>query len=353
MDAGPCSQNGLPSDRFKAPCRLFVGLLLCAVVARGSPQARGDAVTLHHGITIRGTVVHYDEETIEIQPERGPSQRYSLDQVRLVELDRCEGLYAGQQAVREGRFSEGLTILEPAYAQETRTWARRRLAALLIQAHSALGNYGTALAVARRAVEQDGAGLGWHQVPIWWLPEPPRPEAAVPATQALQSPSTPLAVAGASHLLALGEAPVAERFLVRLADSPDLLARTYARSLLLVHRKAEVSLREGPRSLKDQLLRLPPYTRAGPHFTLALLLERSQQVREAVFEYLRVALVYGADQYRLAAHALWRAAQLLEKLGRSKEASLLYTELKNRYSHAPEATLAVESLRSSEGKTPP
>ncbi len=315
-------------------CAWLLLVAASVVVLVGLP-ADADAVRLRNGAGYKGTVVEYTDSYVMIRTDGGQTRRIEWAELAYLEVEYLESYRRGLSLLAEGRVTEAVALLDDAVRAETRPWARALALGALMKGYTLAGHYRLALQRLAEELRHRPARIEWSQLPVWWFAKPAPEDAVTEASRLLAAPQVELAVTGASYVLASAQRQAAANAVRVYEDDQDVTRRVYARSLLALHGFRDAD----PVAWRAEIDSLPLRQQPGPLLALAQVLERRGQRRPAVHVYLRVAFVH-PDRPRLAAFALWHAAQLLEQTGRADAAITLYRELRKRYPHSTEAHAA-------------
>jgi len=322
--------NPSAANRCTAPVLLVLGLLLLQ-----SPLAEAEAVRLRNGVRLQGIIVDSTDSYVVIELAGGERRRIERTEIAYVEVEYLESYRRGVNLLAEGNADEAVALLDEAVRQEKRAWARALAVAKLMEAFMHRGHCRLALEQLQRTANDRQLRLDWSHLPIWWFSTPPPADAIARAEPLLSSPSPLIAVTAASYALAGNTPEPAHAVLRPYLDDLDPARRVYSRTLLALRGLYEID----PKKLRNDIDRLPMRQQPGPALALAQIYLKKGAHQEAAHEFLKVAFVH-PQRHRLAAYALWQAAQLLERMGRHEEATTLYRELRKRYPQSPEAQAA-------------
>ena len=191
-------------------------------------------------------------------------------------------------------------------------------------------------------VARDAKTRYFDCIPLAWLPTEPTPGVEKKAQIWLAQDQPAAAVLlGASHLLSTGRRPAAVEQLKRLSLDRDVRIALLAQAQLWRTTAFNVTA-EQLSAWRRTLDKIPDSLRAGPDFIVGSALAAKQPEQAAVL-LAAVAVLYPRER-QLAAAGLLRAGELLEKLDRKPEATVLYRELWLEYPDRPEAAEARRRL---------
>ncbi|MCH7686621.1 MAG: hypothetical protein IH899_08075, partial [Planctomycetes bacterium] len=231
--------------------------------------------------------------------------------------------------------------------EETRTWVRREILAMLVRCDLQEGDLTSAGIRFLLLVKSDPATRHFKLIPLVWSERALKRDLKDAARGWLNGKLEVERLLGASILLAdrdYGRRAGIE--LESLATCTYLNVRMLARAQLW-----RSKLREGNLS-KDDLVRwesriesLPETLRGGPYYLLAQGHFQRRETGLAVNAILWLPLVYDHDHF-LAAQACLEAAGALFDMGRRTEAMTLYREITVRFADTPSGTIAADFLES-------
>ena len=257
------------------------------------------------------------------------------------------GYLAGLEALKSGDPTAAITLLRSALAAEQRAWAKRIIRADLVRAYRAGENDLAAIEQFLQMIQDDPQSRFFHHCPLPWLPT--KVVLNQPAQQWIKSDDPAQQLIGASWLLTGNQRQEAIRVLEELSNDIDANIRYLAISQLWRTRKLNVNARQ-IEVWKSQIGAMPKPLRAGPWLVLAEAQARLDQIDEAIINFLRIPILY-PDQIGLSAAALYRAGYLLHNTGRSKEAQMIWSELRQQHpdslwaQQAPASNAAADAIR--------
>ncbi len=292
--------------------------------------------------TYRGTIEDYTVNELTLALPGGGRRRFPAD--RIVEVHTARGP-SHQQADRlyeQADYQAASALYGKALERESRRWARRRIIQRMVQCYRALGQYARAGEAFLLLSRDDSRAVDLGCMPLAWTTQAPPADLERAAQQWITRDDLPGAVLlGASHLLPVRR----EVALVRLkylsqGDGPFApLARAQLwRAADNVASDKELAAWEA--AIED----MPQRLRGGPYYVLGRARAARGKWDLAALAWLRVPISYTGDP-RLAATALFDAGHAMEKLGRTEESGIIYSELIQKHPRTPAAGEARRRLK--------
>jgi hypothetical protein len=335
---------------FPIPHSPFPICLAAALCLASSPCRAQDTITLAPRpddpgrIVLRGRVVDYTGGLLTYENSVGAQQSVPGKQVVSIESTWNADHTAGDAAWRRRDFLNAAAKYQAASASETRRWARRMIQARLVACLRELDRWDQAAELFLALAKDDPATPYFAAIPLPWTTITATPTLEAKAKTWSADRTTPLAaLLGSSFLLATPERAEAIRRLRELSQSADARIAPLADAQLW--RTAAVTADAATIDKWQQSLdKLPEPLRAGPYLVLGRAWSQQNQPERAALNLLRVPILFGDEQPRLAAEALWSAGQALEQLTQPEQAAGLYRELLRDFPQAATATAARDRL---------
>ncbi len=275
-------------------------------------------------LTLRGTIVDWDESSIQLRTADGSVRPVPVERVLRVETDYTPSHQDAIAAAATGRLDQAAALYQQALAEETRRWMRHRILRDLVQALRDTGH-------AREAgemflvLERDRPTVDdYAEMPLAWEPGVPSSDLDRAARRWIARDDLPAAVLlGASHLMATDRTEALrrlDRLIENLSKNEDksdpvlLLAKAQRRRADLVTADAPTLERWA-----EAIDAMPESLRAGPFFLLGRGWARLGETDRAVLAWLRVPILY-PNQTTLADRARRLAAELKRNAGQTDEA---------------------------------
>jgi tetratricopeptide (TPR) repeat protein len=286
---------------------------------------------------LRGEVVDYTGKELTLRRQER-EERIPAERVVDVETTWSEPQRQAQARTDQGALAEAVPLWRDALQQESRAWVRRLILARLARCYFELGQFDLAGDMFQALVQSDPQTPYLDAMPIVWgeIGCPPSLESR--ARRWTESALSPVQLMGAAWLVASSGASDAQMVLSRLTRDPDPRVAWLATVQLWRTELRSRSASESISQWESSIERMPVSLRAGPYFVLGQAYQWNNDSRAAVLAYLRVPILY-PEQRRLASHALWSAATILEKSD-SESARMLLREIVERY---PETTNAQQA----------
>ena len=299
-------------------------------------------------IRISGRILDYTGKKLTLITLAGKDvQEFPANEVISVETSQTEPHIRGLVAFTELRFQQAETEFEKSLLEETRTWVRREILAMLVRCDLQQGDLTSAGMRFLLLVKSDPETRHFKLIPLVWSERTMKRNLKYAARDWLNGKLEVERLLGASILLADREYGRKAGFeLESLQTCTEINVRLLARTQLW-----RSKLREGNLS-KNDLVRwethiesLPETLRGGPYYLLGQghLGRREKDLAAAAFLWL--PLVYDHDHV-LAAQACLKAAHVLFDMGRRTEAMTLYREITVRFADTPSGTIAADFLES-------
>ncbi|MCA9116337.1 MAG: hypothetical protein KDA79_14725 [Planctomycetaceae bacterium] len=337
---------------------LVAGLLAIAVPFATATEARAqeqlpDQVTLQlpessSRITIRCEVLDYTGESIQLVTMNGaPRKTYPASQVVDVRTPQTPEHVRGLTLFAAGRAEDASQAFNQALLDETRTWVRRDILAMLCRCSLWLGHYADAANRFILLAQSDPATRHAGLAPLIWTPASLNGELRSQARIWLSHPVPAARLIGCSILLNdqnLGRTAEAE--LRRLSISPSPWLQELARAQMW--RKRLGPNGPGPEELdgwQTTIEAMPEAVRGGPWFVLGQARLARNELDRAAEALLWLPIVYPHDR-QLAARAALQAAESYAGSGQQLAANTVYRELVERFSDtsfAQDARAALEA----------
>lgn len=295
-------------------------------------------------IVLSGTVVEYNGGLLTYQDAAGASRSVPGKQVVEVRSKWHADHAAGDEAWRRRDFATAATKFQSALAAEPRRWARRLIQSRLIATLRELDRWEAAAEQFLLLTKEDPATPYFAVIPLPWTTTAPPPSLEAKAKLWAADRSAHLAaLLGSSFLLATPERSEALRRLRELAQNADSRIAQLAEAQLW--RAAAVTAEaDTVNGWQRALEKIPEPLRPGPYLVVGRAWSQRNQPERAALTLLRVPILYGDEQPRLAAEALWSAGQALEQLAQPQQAASLYRELVRDFRQAIAAAGAKDRL---------
>jgi signal peptidase II len=303
--------------------------------------------------SVSGNIIDYTGEMITIRTKAdGPVRVYPAAQVVEVRTAQMEAHRIGLREFAQNRILEAKNAFERALQDESRTWVRRDILAMLVRCALRQGDYHTAAARFLVLVKSDPATLHFKLIPLVWAPLEVPADLKVEARAWLSQSNEVARLIGASVLFGVAEERgPAHTALNKLVTSADSRVRSLAAAQLW---RLRLGAGELPRFEIDRfqarIEEMPQELRGGPSYLLGRTYSQQGDRERAVWAWLWVPLVYDHDHH-LAARSSLEAADALSTMNRVPEATALYREVTTRFADTPfarEAEAALAALETAE-----
>jgi hypothetical protein len=194
-------------------------------------------------------------------------------------------------------------------------------------------------------VRDDPATPDFAVVPLPWTTLSPSPSLETKARTWMNDRTSSIAaLVGSSLLMSTTSRSEALRRLGELAtDADERVARLADAQRWRVAAVTADAATVG--SWEQSLRKIPEPLQAGPRLVVGRAWASHNEPERAALQLLRVPILYGEAQPRLAAEAFWSAGQALEKLARPAQAAALYRELVRDFPEAAAAATARDRLK--------
>lgn len=304
-------------------------------------------------MVIRGTIVDYTGKNLSILiPSSEKQQTYLTSEVVSVETPQTEPHIRGLMEFSRRSYKKAREEFEKALDQETRTWVRREILAMLARCAMIEGDYITAAARSLVLARSDPSTRHFNLIPLAWSGTTIDVRLKNSARNWLLEGTTEVErLLGASLLLEDREhGRRAELELDTLATSTEtnihLLARAQLWRLKLRNQKL---IRSELDRWEFHIANMPESLRGGPYYLLAKAHLQRREYERAATALLWLPMVYDHDHY-LAARACLEGADALFDAGHHNPAITLYREVTLRFSNTPSAPVATNILKAMEKK---
>jgi signal peptidase II len=333
-------------DRIRNFCAV-----LC-ILATASGAMAQDKVVLQRSnmssrLTIAGFVVDYTGTEVSIRTDAGePARTFPSAEVIEIQTAYTEAHTQGLKLLAEGQVDEAIREFGVALNKESRTWVRREILAIIVQAAQRRSDYVLAGSRFLALVKSDPTTRHFRTIPLVWAPETISRDALAEARIWIQGPVEAARLIGASLLFDDAESGVEARgVLKKLASSTDSRIRSLAqmqawRAEVFGGNPGKLQTAQWQRRIDE----LPEDLRAGPTYLLGRAYAMRHDYELAAATLLWLPLIDDHD-FRLAARACLEAAAALEKIGQRAEARTLLQEVTERFAGTPFADEAQEMLR--------
>jgi len=337
------------SGRFLICAAIAGWCSVAASAARGADVVRYTTGAAGGGRTFAsGEIEDIAAGELVIRTRLGPVRRIPVERVEQIETTRSAEQTRGEQLLQKGQLAEALAAFDAALAvssaePERRPWMRRELLAQSIRCLSGLGRTGQAVDRFLLLARQDPKTHHFYLAPLAWAPGLSTGVSETTALAWLRNRESKTArLIGASWLLRSAHTGEATKVLRQLAGDADRRFAHLASAQLwrLAVAKAD---RQAPDRWREAIAGMPRPLRPGPLLVVARSLQFQKRREEAALAYLRAALLY-PQRHDLAARGLLGGADMLEALGRTREAKRLRHELERKYPQTP-AGLEAKSIR--------
>jgi len=331
-------------------------LLCCCLTSIAAAQSARDKVTLLDPKTgsqtrLRCTVLDHTGEYIRYKiREDGPVTVKPSSQVISIETAQTLPHIEALNAYSAGNTKEAISAFEKALKQESRSWVRRDILAMLIRCALRQGNRAQAGDRFLLIYASDNSTHHFKSIPLLWTTKPPSPELKTAAINWMKK-SNPAAqlLAGSALLFDPKYQSSAKLDLQQLRVHADPRVRNLAITQLW-----RLELPDGKvagatlDSWSDRIQAMPEDLRGGPYFLLGQGRKLRQEYDLAAVSLLWVPFVYDQD-YQLSALACLNAADSLKSIGQEDEAAVLYGEVARRYGQSTYSQDAAQALKALHG----
>lgn len=328
------------------PCSLFLFHLLLGDFVQAQ-----DVVTLaprSEGagrIVMKGKVIDYTGALLTLEDALGAKANIPGKQVVDVQSTWTAEQSAGDDAWARRDFATAATKYQAALAVEPRRWVKRMIQGRLVAALRENDRWEPAAELFLSLVREDPATPDFATIPLPWTTLSPTPTLETKAGGWMNDrTSSVAALVGASFLLSTPARGEALRRLGELATDADVRIARLADAQRW--RTAAVTADAATVGTWEMTLeKIPEPLRAGPHLVVGRAWASHNEPERAALQLLRVPILYGDRQPRLAAEAFWSAGQALERLARPAQAADLYRELLRDFPATAAAATARDRLK--------
>lgn len=328
--------------------RLVATLIVCTATTRAHAQ---DVVTLAPRsagagrIVMKGKIADYTGAMLTLEDAQGTKANIPGKQVVEVQSTWTPAQSEGDDAWSRRDFATALTKYQSALATEPRRWVKRMLQARLVATLRESERWEPAADLFLSLVREDPATPDFAVIPLPWTTLSPPPSLETKARGWMSDrTSSVAALVGASLLLSSSARSDALRRLGELAvDGDERIARLADAQRW---RAAAVTADVATVGTWERTINaIPESLRAGPYLVVGRAWASHSEPERAALQLLRVPILYGDAQPRLAAEACWSAGQALEKLQRPAQAADLYRELLRDFPTTAAAATARDRLK--------
>ncbi len=340
----------LAAEGFTLPHTVsWAGLVMAALLCLAGQGWAEDTVTVARSNRLgtsrrHGTIVEYTGTALTLQLSNGRPEQIESSRVVSYETERVPDQKNGDQLFEEGRFADAVVSYRRAIKIEKRRWMRRIILAQLARCYRNLKQIVRAGDTFLLIMRSDPTTQLLDAIPLAWVSSPPPADLVERSAHWLDNADLPAAqLIGASWLMATAQRQQALTMLDKLTNAQDpriaLLAEAQRwRDRIVTATPDDV------RHWQQQLGTMDESLRAGPYFLLGQALARQGQGSAAALAFLRIPILH-ADQYDLAAEALFAAAKQLDSKGDRSEARRVYQELVRTYPKHQLAPAAQQRLQ--------
>ena len=293
-----------------------------------------------------GRIVEFSGEFLRLAREGQRDELIPAARVVSFEIRWPEGYAAGRQQYQKRDYAAALDAYRAAAKAESREWVRGRLLARASDCYRELGQWQRAADLFLQLYAADSKTPELGIIPLRWSLQgatagalhqaPLTPDEATQARQWLsQSENAAERLLGASWLLDTTNRDDALKVLTLLTKQGDLRLRPLAAAQLwrarFVARPAEDELANNLKTeelelWERQVGEMEEAVRAGPYWVIAAGWERLAQPQPAVWNFLRLPILY-PDHHALVRAALEQSARQLDELGQGAAALRVRAEL--------------------------
>lgn len=296
------------------------------------PSARGGFAVLN------GEILDFTRKQMSFR-SKSPDTLHQLseDQVVSFEAYLTAEHKKAEQALESLDFAEVQKQAEAALRNEQRSWVKRELWALQIQASVNQQEWVSAATTFQMMLKNDRETRHQDLLPLFWRNEELTPTEIEFAVQELSVEQPVSRLLAASWLLEhAAHGQKSQEVLNQLLYSPLPEIRGLARCQLWRIRLKADDFNDGELARwEKQWIDLPEKYRAGPAFLLGMGYERQVKPELAAARYLWLTTM-DARQVLLAKAATLKAASLLESIGQALAAERLRDEASRRFTRAVE-----------------
>ncbi len=300
-------------------------------------------------MTFRGVILDYTGSQLTVRTGVGSGTKsFPAAEVVSIQTAYEPEQLRGEELYKAREFLEAEAQFAAAMENEERGWVRRELLAARVRC--ALQRMDLFAAAQRFLPLYEGDPTTSHigLIPLVWddgaVTVPTSAEQRSLRTSG-QSPLGRLILASWQLRVNSTTDPAAEKDLRDLASEADIRVQRLAQAQLW--RLRTLSGAVTPTELRRwELLTedLPSNLRGGPYYLIGTEAARQQMPLQAVAAWLWLPLIYN-DQPALAAHAQWRAVEVLANFGDMAAARRLAVELPERFPQTPAASRARDWLK--------
>ena len=295
-----------------------------------------------------GTIVNRTGRELRLRLPTGKERAFPAAHVARIKTTYCEPHRTADAHFARRDYRQALVSYRAALEGklEPRDWVRRQIVSQMVWCLRYVGQLDQAGEYFLILLSSDAETQFFDSIPLSWIGSQPSAALEQKARGWLGRADTPAAVLmGASHLLVTAARPAAMKELDTLAGSADPRIAALAQAQLwrakaFQAKPAELVLWRGA------VAKMPAELRAGPYFVIGTALAR-EQPREAAAEWMRVPILFPRER-QLAAASLLAAGSAAEKAGLTDDARLIYRELAERHTDAPEAAEATRRMQRAE-----
>lgn len=288
-----------------------------------------------------GVIVDVTGKGVTLQGLDGSIRQIPCEKVIHIETNRSVIYSQSQQALKEGRINEALSLLYQARSDEPRAWVRREMTAQIVRLLHANGRYGDAAQEFLAAeFASDPSSPYWSSIPLVWFPEVSL-SSEIQRAEAWMRAGAPVSeLLGASFLLDGSRGAEAVAVLKRLQLVPQ---RDIAMMAVTQLWRREVQTADKAKIEQWERIceGLASSLRPGPCYLIATAWRAQGDIERAMLAYLKPPILWPENR-RIAARCLWEVASLLAKdqtefggVARRLQTERLYQELATSYPESP------------------
>lgn len=296
-------------------------------------------------IVMKGKIVDYTGALLTLEDAQGTKANIPGKQVVEVQSTWTAAQTEGDDAWNRRDLATAVTKYQTALAAEPRRWVKRMLQARLIATLRESDRWEPAADLFLSLVRDDPATPDFAVIPLPWTTLSPPPSLETKARGWMNDRTSSIAaLVGASFLLSTSARSDALRRLGELAIDGDVRVARLADAQRW--RAAAVTADAATVGTWEQTVeKIPEPLRPGPYLVVGRAWASHNEPERAALQLLRVPILYGDAQPRLAAEAFWSAGQALEKLQRPAQAADLYRELVRDFPTTAAAATARDRLK--------
>ena len=312
-------------------------------------------------VKFKGRITHMDHQKVVIVFPSGEKKSYPRQRVLSYQAEVPERIEAADRLFKEGRFGDASAQYEGARQQDVLSWIWRRSLDRLMTCYQAVGDPVRAADTLLELLEElppDVKQQGLVRLPLAWSVRTAgaamqaKADAWLGRTGRNDLTTRAARLLAASVFISAGQPDRARDLLGPIASGETRMLADMARVQAWRLHLSRGALADRVRQWRDALPGLDDVAQAGAHYVLGQAYELLGDPDAAALCYMHVVVLHGQD-VALASLACVRAAQVLQKRGRPRQAEALFREVLKRFGATPARAEAEKGLREIVSAGPP